>query len=85
MDAFLRVEEALSKESRSKEDALELLKTGIKEGTLLDVAVVIAGSCGVDPVDVAAWYAKYLEDQVKLFTEIRHELNIFFDVPKVAG
>ncbi len=64
MDAFQKIDDSLKEEPRSREDAFEILAIGVKEGTLADVAYVIASRCGVNPPDVVLWYAHVLKLQV---------------------
>ncbi len=65
MDAFQKIDNSLKEEPRSREDAFEILAIGVKEGTLADVAGVIASRCGVEPAAVVLWYARVLRLQVE--------------------
>jgi len=52
-------------ESDDRESAISLLEVGVQQGTLKEVAQVIAGRFALRPKAVIDWYAKVLNRRVQ--------------------
>lgn len=48
-----------------RESAMAILKVGVQEGTLKEVALVIAGRYALQPQAVIDWYAEVLNRRVQ--------------------
>ncbi|MDP2730283.1 MAG: hypothetical protein Q8O55_07365 [Dehalococcoidales bacterium] len=74
MNIFEKVDNALHKGTCNRENALDILKTGIEEGTLADVAKVIADHYGLLPAEVVVWFSQVLKCRAQQSTELLQKI-----------
>ena len=58
-----------------RQAALDILEVGVKEGTLVDVAKVIARRYALQPQVIVEWYAEVLNRRVQKTTELIQKLT----------
>jgi len=58
-----------------REAAMDILEVGIREGTLVDVAEVIARRYALQPEAVIEWYGEVLNRRIKALQETSNKLK----------
>ena len=76
-DKFKLIDGILSTKGfrEDRQVALDMLAVGVREGTLVDVAKVVARRYALQPEAVIEWYGEVLKRLVKEILEIRDKLK----------
>jgi len=58
-----------------RQDAMDILEVGVKEGTLVDTARVVAGRYALRPEVVIEWFTEVLNRRVEETTQLIQKLT----------
>lgn len=76
MNKFALIDESLARgpDGDSRDATAELLATGVREGTLFDVAKTVGDHFGYKPEDIVIWYTQVLKCRVQQAVELLQKM-----------